>query len=100
MDVKIILKTIHNKSRWTYSLLVFNFYDISIWWYRNKHDVYKGEYCMKKFYESLREYPAKITNVEKNEIIPLTNEQQELYEKTIIIKIIVKLKTLLLYWYI
>ena len=36
---------------------------------------------MKKFYESLREYPAKITNVEKNEIIPLTNEQQELYEK-------------------
>ena len=31
----------------------------------NKHDVYRGKDCMKKFCESLREHPMKIINVKK-----------------------------------
>ena len=47
----------------------------------NKHDVYRGEDCMKRFCESLREQAVKIINFEKKKIMPFTNEQQELYEK-------------------
>ena len=37
----------------------------------NKHDVYRGKDCMKKFCEFLREHAIKIINFkkEKNEII-------------------------------
>ena len=31
----------------------------------NKHNVYKGKDCMKRFYESLREHAMKITNFKK-----------------------------------
>ena len=44
----------------------------------NKHDVYR---------ESLREHAMKIMNFEKKKMIPLTNEQQESYEKIIIYSI-------------
>ena len=47
----------------------------------NKNNVYRGEDCMKKFCESLREHTVKIINFEKKKIIPLTNEQQESNEK-------------------
>ena len=49
---------------------------------KNKHDGYRGEDCMTKFCESLREQAKKITNFEKNQMIPLTNEQQGSFEKT------------------
>ena len=48
----------------------------------NKHDVYRGQECMKKFCEFIRENTRKIINFEKTEMMPLTNEHQELYEKT------------------
>ena len=32
---------------------------------KNKHDVYRGKDCMKKFYESLREHALKMINSEK-----------------------------------
>ena len=35
----------------------------------NKHDVYRGKDCMKKFCESLREHAMKIINFLKNEVI-------------------------------
>ena len=38
---------------------------MDIWWYKKKHEVYRGEDCMKKFSESLREQVLKITNFEK-----------------------------------
>ena len=41
----------------------------------NKHDVYRGEDCMKRFCESLREHPMKII---KKKL--LTKEQQISYE--------------------
>ena len=40
----------------------------------NKHDVYRGEECMKKFCEFIRENTRKIINFEKTEMMPLTNE--------------------------
>ena len=47
----------------------------------NKNNVYRGEDCMKKFCESLREHTVKIINFEKKKILPLINEQQESNEK-------------------
>ena len=44
----------------------------------NKHGVYRGKDCMKKFCESLREHAMKITYFKKMNL--LTKEQQESYE--------------------
>ena len=33
----------------------------------NKHDVYRGKHCMKKFCESLREHAIEITNSNKHD---------------------------------
>ena len=49
---------------------------------KNKHDLYRGEYYMKKFRESLRQHAVNKIKFENKKIIPLTNEQQELHEKT------------------
>ena len=40
----------------------------------NKHDIYRGKDCMKKFCESLREHTMKITNYKKKNIKLLTKE--------------------------
>ena len=46
---------------------------------RNKLDYYKGEYQMKGFCKYLREHAMNATN-EKKEMIPLTDEENELDE--------------------
>ena len=46
----------------------------------NKHDVYIGKDCMKKFCESLRKHAIKIINFKKKKIKLLAKEQQESYE--------------------
>ena len=46
----------------------------------NKHDVYRGESCMKKFCEFLREQVMKIINFKKKKLKFLTEEQQESYK--------------------
>ena len=46
----------------------------------NKHVVYRGKDCMKKFCESLREHATKIINSKKKKMTSLTKEQQESYE--------------------
>ena len=48
----------------------------------NKHDVYRGKDCMKKFCEFLREHAMKIINFKKKKMKLLTKEQQESYENT------------------
>ena len=45
----------------------------------NKHDVYRGKDCMKKFCESLREHAVKIINFKTKKKL-LTKEQQESYK--------------------
>ena len=62
MDVKVILKFIHKKSKPTYlsgfsMSIISSFRSIE-----NEHDVYRGKDCMKKFCEFLREHAMKITN--------------------------------------
>ena len=46
----------------------------------NKHDVYKGKDCVKKFCESLREPSMKIINFTKKKMKLLTKERQESHE--------------------
>ena len=46
----------------------------------NKHEVYRGKDCMKKFCESLKKYAVKIINFKKEKIKLLINAQQESYE--------------------
>ena len=46
----------------------------------NKHDVYRGKDCMKKFCESLREHAMKIINFKRKKMKLLKKEQQKSYE--------------------
>ena len=46
----------------------------------NKHNVYRGKDCMKKFCGSLREHAMKIIIFKKNKVKSLMKEQQESYE--------------------
>ena len=46
---------------------------------QNKHDVYRGKDCMKKFCESLEQYAINITNFLKKMKLS-TKEQQESHE--------------------
>ena len=41
----------------------------------NKHDLYRGKDCMKKFREFLREHTMKIINFKKKKMKLLTKEQ-------------------------
>ena len=58
---------------------------------RNKHDVNRGEDCMRKVCESLRDHAMKMNNFEIKKMMNLTNKQQESYEKTKICYICMKL---------
>ena len=50
----------------------------------NKHDVYRGKDCMKKFCEFLREHPMKIINFEKQKMKLLTEENHMKMQKSFI----------------
>ena len=46
----------------------------------NKHDIYTGKDCMKKFCEFLREQAMKIISFKKKKKKLLTKDQQDSYE--------------------
>ena len=46
----------------------------------NKHDVYRGKDCMKRFCKSLRKHATKIIKFKKKNMKLLTKKQQESYE--------------------
>ena len=46
----------------------------------NKHDVYRGKYCIESSCESLRKHAMKITNFKKKKQKLLTSEQQKSYQ--------------------
>ena len=46
----------------------------------NRHDVYRGKDCMKKFCEYLREHTMKLINLKKKKMKLLTKEHHESYE--------------------
>ena len=45
-----------------------------------EHDVYRGNDCIEKFFDYLKEYAMKIINSGNKKTKLLTKEQQELYE--------------------
>ena len=47
---------------------------------QNRHDVYRGKDCIKKFCKSLREHAPEIINFKKKKMKLLGKEQQESYE--------------------
>ena len=81
IDVKIILKKISTRKVDDYILSGFSlstmskFKDIG-----DKHDVYRGHDCMKKFYKSSREYAVEMIDFKKKKVRLLTNEQRESYK--------------------
>ena len=44
----------------------------------NKHTLYCGEDCMKKFCTSLREYAANVINFEKKKMLQLTKKKAKI----------------------
>ena len=52
----------------------------------NKHDVYRGKVCMKKFCESLREHGMNIINFKKkkNEVINKSSRNHMEMQKSVI----------------
>ena len=47
---------------------------------KNKHDVYRGKDCMKKFCGSVKEYALKITNFKNKKMKLSINEEQKPFE--------------------
>ena len=59
-------------------VLGFCGYSMSTTWafdtIENKHSLYRGEDCMKKFCTSLREHATNLINFEKKKKLPLTKK--------------------------
>ena len=47
----------------------------------NKHNVYRGKDCIKRFCSDLKELATKIMNFEEKEMIPLTDNENKFYEE-------------------
>ena len=59
-----------------YSLDLISSFDLK----ENKHSVYRGNDCIKKFCKELKELGIKIINYEQKEVISLTDKEKEYYE--------------------
>ena len=60
-----------------YSLVTWCSFDES----KNEVSYYRGKNCLEMFTKKIREQAMKIINHEKKEMIPLTDEEKESYEK-------------------
>ena len=60
-----------------YSLDLVNSFDSK----QNKHSFYRGKDSTKKFSKDLKEHATKIINLKEKDMIPLTDEEIEFYEK-------------------
>ena len=69
-------KTSYTHEACGYALNVDNIYGT------NKHSYYRGKDCIQKFCKELRDNSKKIVNAGKKEMIPLTNEEEDIYEKS------------------
>ena len=58
-----------------YSLLSHCSFDLT----KNKLDCYRRKDCIGRFFKDLKEHATKITNYEKKEMIPLTDEENKSY---------------------
>ena len=69
-------KAVHKPSG--YSLVTCRSFDKL----KNERKYYRREDCMKMFCKDLKEQAMKIINYEKKEMIPLTDEEKEVYENS------------------
>ena len=46
----------------------------------NKHSLYRGKDCMKKFCISLREHTGDVINFKKKRMLPLTEKELKLHQ--------------------
>ena len=60
-----------------YALILISLFDSK----ENKHNVYRGRDCIKRFCSDLKELRTKIINYEEKEMIPLTDDENRSYEK-------------------
>ena len=60
-----------------YALSLISLFDSK----ENKHNVYGGRDCIKRFCSDLKELRTKIINYEEKEMIPLTDDENRSYEK-------------------
>ena len=50
----------------------------------NKHTLYRGKDCMKKFCSSLREHATNVINFEKNKTLPVTKKELKSHQNATI----------------
>ena len=60
-----------------YSLSLISLFDSK----ENKHNVYRGRDCIKRFCSDIKELATKIVNYEEKEMIPLTDNENNFYEE-------------------
>ena len=59
---------------------IFNVNNLGFDSIENKHTLYRGKNCLKKFCTSLREHAKNITDFEKKEMLLLTKEELKSYQ--------------------
>ena len=62
-----------------YSLILISLFDSK----ENKHNVYRGRDCIKRFCSDLKELATKIINYEEKEMIPLTDNENKNVKKNV-----------------
>ena len=83
MEVQIIQKILQQQK--LESIFLVDIFNVNYMAFDNiykKHTLYRGEDCMKKICESLREHAKKTTDFEKKKILPLTKEELKSYQDT------------------
>ena len=83
IDVQIIQKILQQQK--LESIFLVDIFNVNYMAFDNiykKHTLYRGEDCIKKICESLREHAKKIIDFEKKKMLPLTKEELKSYQDT------------------
>ena len=83
MEVQIIQKILQQQK--LESIFLVDIFNVNYMAFHNiykKHTLYRGEDCIKKICESLREHAKKIIDFEKKKMLPLTKEELKSYQDT------------------
>ena len=81
MDEQIINKILESKNRWAYSWQLFNINNLGFDNIEDKHALYSGKDCMKRFCISLREHAKNIIDFEKRKMLPLTEDESKSHQE-------------------
>ena len=83
MEVQIIQKILQQQK--LESIFLVDIFNVNYMAFDNiykKHTLYRGQDCIKKICESLREHAKKIIDFEKKKMLPLTKEELKSYQDT------------------